>query len=123
MARRRVDDHPGRLVYDGDVFVFVNDVERDRLRRGLGDVRLGDLELHHIAGRHPVRGIGRLAVDVNEVALDQARGGRAAEVVSVLGEKAIQPRGGGRRDQAVAIEGPRELTAKPQSSWGFCVVG
>ena len=44
-----------------------------------------------------------MAVDANEVALDEARGSGAAEVFSVLGEKAVQPKGRGRSDQAAGF--------------------
>lgn len=103
MARSRVNHHPGGLVDDREVVVLVDDLERNRLRGSVGDVGLRDLELHHVPRRYPIGGIGRLAVDANEVALDETRGSRAAEVVSVLGEKAVQPRGRGRRDQAAGF--------------------
>jgi hypothetical protein len=95
-----VHDHAGRLVDDGDVLVLEYDVERDRLRGNVGDVGLRDLELDDVASGYPVSGISRLAVDLNQVALDQACGRGPAEVFGVLGEKAIQPRGRGGRDQA-----------------------
>ena len=62
MARRRVDDHPGRLVDDGNVFVLVHDLKRDRLGGGVRDVSLWDLEIHHVARRHPISGIGGVPV-------------------------------------------------------------
>jgi hypothetical protein len=98
-----VDDHPRRLVDDREVVVLLDDLEGDDLRSSVGDVRLRDLELDHVPGRDPISGIGRLAVEANEVALDEACGSRAAEVVSVLGEKAVQPEGRGRRDQAAGF--------------------
>lgn len=103
MAGRRVNDHPRGLVDDRKVFVFVDHLERYLLGRSVGDVRLGDLELHHIPGCDTIRGIGGPAVDANEMAFDEARGSRAAEVFSVLGEKAVQPQGRGRRDQAAGF--------------------
>src|SRR5450631_451113 len=134
MPWRRVNDHTRRLVDDGKVLVLVKDLERDRLCGGVRDVSLRDLEIHDVARRHAIRRIGGSAVDADEMALDQTRGGRAAEVFSVLREKAIQPRSRGRRDQAAGLQGsprthgeasesrgPRELKAKPRSSWGSLV--
>ena len=81
VAGRRVDDHARRLVDDRQVVVLVNDLEWNRLRRGFGYVSLRDLELHDVARHHAVRRVGGLAVDPHEVALDQARGGRPAQVL------------------------------------------
>jgi len=103
VAGRRVNDHPSRLVDDRKVFVFVDHLERYLLGRSVGDVRLGDLELHHIPGCDTIRGIGGPAVEANKMAFDEACGSRAAEVVSVLGEKAVQAKGRGRRDQAAGF--------------------
>lgn len=103
VAGRRVNDHPGGLVDDRKVFVFIDHLKRYLLGSSVGDVRLGDLELNHVPGCDTIRGIRGPAVDANEMALDEARGSRAAEVVSVLGEKAVQPKGRGRRDQAVGL--------------------
>jgi hypothetical protein len=98
-----VDDHPGRLVDHGQIFVLIEDLERNRLRHGFRHVRLGDLEFDDVARRYAVGGIGALPVDPDEVALDQARGGRPAQVAGMLGEKAVQPRGGGGRYETVGL--------------------
>ena len=103
MPWRWVHDHARRFVDHREVVVFVDDVERNRLCDGFCDIGLWDLEIDDIAGYHAVRGIGRLSVDPYQVALDQARGGRPAEVLRVLSEKAVQPRGRGGRDQAVGL--------------------
>src|SRR5216683_1451551 len=116
VAGRGVHDHPGRLVDDGEILVFIKDIERDVLRGGVADVGLRDLELDHVARGYVVGGIGSVTVDVHEVALDESRRGGAAEVLSVLGEKAIQPQGGRRRDQAawgLRITYPRISKATP----------
>jgi hypothetical protein len=99
VAGRRVHDHARGLVQHDYVVILVDDIERDRLSRGVRDVSLRDLELDDIPYPHAVGGIGGPAVDEHEVALDQPRCSGAAEVVGMLGEKAIQPRGGGGRDQ------------------------
>src|SRR5207244_8967475 len=47
--------------------------------------------------------VGRVAVDEAQVACDQPRSRRPAEVWSLLGEEAIEPRGRRRRDQLVGL--------------------
>jgi hypothetical protein len=94
-----VDDHPGGLVDHGEVFVLVDDVQRDLLGPHLHGVGLGNLEVDGVAGGNAVRGVGRVPVDKDEVAFDQASGRGAAEVLRVLGQKAIEPRRSGRGDQ------------------------
>jgi hypothetical protein len=84
--------HPGGLVDDGDVVVLIEDLQRDRLRGGFNYVRLGYLEVHDIPDRHPICRVGGVTVEMDQVALDQACRGRAAQVVCVLGQEAIQPR-------------------------------
>ena len=100
---RRMDDHPGGLVDDRDVFVLVDDVERYLLRPGHHDVGLGNLKLDYVPGGNAVRGVGRVAVDEDQVAFDQPRRRRPAEFWSLLGEEAIEPRGRRRRDQLVGL--------------------
>src|SRR5256886_7500196 len=92
VPRRRVDDHAGGLVDDRDVVVLVNDVQRDLLRAGLHDIRLGDLEVDDVSGSHAVRRVGGVTVDQDEVTLDEPRGRGAAQLWGLLGEKAIEPR-------------------------------
>jgi hypothetical protein len=94
MAGRRVHDHSGGLVDDGEIVILVHNLQRYVLGGRVADIGLGYLELHHVAHGDAVRRIGGVAVDAHEVALDEARRCRAAEVLSVLGEKAIQPRRG-----------------------------
>ena len=43
-------DHPGRLVNDEQIVVFVDDVERNRFRLCHQYRRLRNLELEHVAG-------------------------------------------------------------------------
>src|SRR3989440_10884170 len=100
VARGRVDDHACRFVDDGDVLVFVDDVEGDRLRGRIDDVSLRDLELDHVAPRNPVRRVGGMPVDEGEMALDQARRGGAAELRRMLGEEPVKPGCGGGGRQA-----------------------
>jgi len=85
VTRRRVDNHPSGLVDDRDVAVLVNDVERDCLRTRLHHVRLGDLEINDVSGRHAIGRVGGVTVDQREVTLDQTRRRRPAQVGRVLG--------------------------------------
>ena len=52
VAGRGMDDHAGRLVYDDDVVVFIDDDERDGLRLGEGGLRWGrGVHRHGLSGR------------------------------------------------------------------------
>ena len=94
----RMDDHPRRLVDDGDVIVFVKDVQRDGLRDRLDHEGVRYLQVDDISRDHAVRRVGGMTVDVYQVALDQSCGCGAAQVGRLLGEEAVQPRRpGGRR--------------------------
>src|SRR5258708_32896412 len=116
MAWRGVYDHARRFVDDGEVVVLVHDLQRNRLRDGFCDVSLWDLEIDDIAGYHAVGGIRRLSVDPHQVALDQARGGRPAEVLCVLGEKAVQPRRSGGRAQGAGALAKKETAGQATTS-------
>jgi hypothetical protein len=84
-------DHARGFVDDCEIVVLVQELERNVLRGGGADIGLRDLELDDIARNDTVGGVGGAAVDAHEVALDQARGGGAAQVLRMLGEKPIQP--------------------------------
>jgi hypothetical protein len=101
VAGRRVDDHPRWFVDDRDVLVLIDDLQGDLLASRFDNVCLGDLELDDVPGRHPVGRVGRVPVDNDQVTLDQACGGGPAQVVSVLGQEAIEPRRCVRGDQAL----------------------
>ncbi len=95
-----MDDHSGRLIDDQQVFVLVDDLERDVFGLGVRCIGLRDFELDHVAGGDSIRGIGRLAIHCDEVALDQSRSGRAAEVGCVLRDETVQTRRRNVSDQA-----------------------
>ena len=98
VAGRRVNHHPGRLVDDEQVFIFIHDFERNRLRHGHRRVSLGNLDLDDVSGRHSIRGIGSLAVDPDQATLDEPRGGRPAQIVRVIRDEAVEPECGLPRD-------------------------
>jgi len=72
---RWVDYHARGLVDDRQVAVLIKHVERNLFRDGIRDVCLRDLKLDHVTHAYAIGRIGRLAVDSNEVALDQPRRG------------------------------------------------
>ena len=95
-----VNDHTRRFIYDQQVFILIDDLERDVFGLGVCCVGLGDLELDHVAGGDSIRGIGRLAIHSDQVALDQPRRGGAAEVGGVLRDETVQTRRRDLSDQA-----------------------
>src|SRR5712671_3631859 len=103
MAGGGMDDHARGLVDDRQVVVLIENVERNLFRGRVRDVSLRDLELDHVTHAYAIRGIGRVAVDPDQVALDQPRRGRAAQVDRVLGQEAVQARGRGLRYDSVGL--------------------
>ena len=57
IARRGMDDHPGRLVDDEQMLVLEDDVERDVLRLVMRGLRLGDGDLDRLPATRLHRGI------------------------------------------------------------------
>ena len=71
VARRRMDYHPGTLVYDYDIAVFINDVERDILRLDFEFLYLGEYDRYLIPrGKFSVFG-NRLSAYRDGAVLDQ----------------------------------------------------
>ena len=97
VARRRMDDEPGRLVDDQQVVVLVGDHQRDRLAGQLEPDRGGHVQLEDVAGAdQDVRLEGRSVVGqpaVGDQALDVAPGqaGRVGhEAVGSLAARAVR---------------------------------
>lgn len=63
MPLRRVNDHPGRLVDDDQIVIFVNNVERRRLRLESSGFGRGQVNGDDIAGLEGSTGSSRLAGD------------------------------------------------------------
>jgi len=93
-----MNHHTGRLVDDEQVFILIDDIERDRLGHGHRRVCLRNLDLDNVSGRHPIRWLGGLAVDPDQATLDEPRGGRPAQVVRVIRDEAVEPERRLRRD-------------------------
>jgi hypothetical protein len=98
VAGRWVNHHPRRFVDDEQVFVFIDNIERNRLGHGHRRVCLGNLDLDDVSGRHPIRGIGSLTVDPDQPALDQPRRSRPAQIVRMIRDEAVEPQRRLRRD-------------------------
>src|SRR5712691_148245 len=100
VAGRGVHDHSRGLVDDKEVLILVDDLERDFFGLSVRAVGLGDLELDHVAGGDSIRRICGLAIDRDQVALDQARGRRAAQIAGMLRDEAVKSRRRDVSDQA-----------------------
>src|SRR5579864_1132760 len=103
VAGSRVHDHAGRFVDHRDVVVPVQDLERDVLGHRRRLVCLRHLDFNDVTWRDAVGGLSRPSVEPDQVALDQARGGSAAQVGSLLGDEAVQPQRRGDRGQLAGL--------------------
>jgi len=82
--------HAGRLVEDGDVFVLVQDPERNVLRHRFRRARGGHLDDDRFAGPHRMPRLEGHAVHPHEPALDQGLHARAGEAVERGGQKPVK---------------------------------
>ena len=92
VAVGRVDDHPGGLVDDQEVVVFVDHIERDRLGAGFDRRRSAEAALDPVAGgdgRRDLRLDG--AVDGHAAVLDPALDLRARRVREFFCEVHVEP--------------------------------
>jgi hypothetical protein len=79
MSRSRVNHHPGGFVYDKEVLIFIDDVERNRLRDRLRRTRGRELDLDSVALE---KGLGLRrdsSVMANPALSDQSRDSRPRE--------------------------------------------
>src|SRR6266852_3394842 len=86
-----MDHHARRLVDHDEIVILVDDFKWDRLSRCQRCIGFGDLELDDITDRHAIRWVGGLAVDADEVTLDEPRSGRAAEVARMRRDETVEP--------------------------------
>ncbi len=84
VARRRVHHEPRRLVHDQELIVFVEHLDRDRLREDGGQCAHGHVTDDDVAGTDPSSRLARLAVDGDHAARDPALR-QGSRDVSVLG--------------------------------------
>ena len=88
MARRRMDDEPGRLVDDEQVLVLVGDPQRQLLRLERARRRVGHLDRQLLPALQPVALRTAAPVDLDPARGERAlRGGTGAE----LGQSTQEP--------------------------------
>ena len=90
-----VNNHPGGFVDHGEVFVFIDDVERYVLgdgpeRRGVG--LAGNLDA--LAGLELERGLHGAAIDEDIALVEEQLDARAADVFDGLGEELVETAAG-----------------------------
>jgi hypothetical protein len=91
-----VDHHAGRFIYDGEVLVFVEDVQRDVF--GCGVERRGvraAFDLDRFAAMKLLFGLGGVAVDANLIGLDKELNADARDVWKGLSEVLVEAEIGG----------------------------
>ncbi len=89
-AGARVDDHAGGFIDGDDIFIFVEDGERDLFRSGVERSGAGGLDDDGIARSSQVRRAARVAVDADTAVLDPILQAGAAELGKTLVEDEIQ---------------------------------
>lgn len=86
-----VDDHPRRLVHHDQVWIVVNDRERNGLRSRLQDVDLRQLVLDEVAGSNSFGGASLTAVEPDPPGPYQPSSSRAAELRLQLSQGTVKP--------------------------------
>ena len=87
-----MDDHAGGLVDDDNLFVFVDDVERDVFGREVERRGRCEFYLDAVARADFVRWLGGAAVDERVAVFDEPLDGRAARALDARGEHRVEPR-------------------------------
>lgn len=91
VAGRGVDDDAVLLMEDEDVFVLVEDIQRNILRCGNIGYGFGKNDGDRVARFHRVAGLGGLAVDEDVLFADQRLDARAGEIGELAGEVCVEP--------------------------------
>ncbi len=89
VSRRRVDGEPGGLIDDDDVFVLVDDGDRDRLRRRLRLLRGRDGSDDSCAGGQSIRRALLPSVHRHQARGDETAGLTAGEALGDAGEEDV----------------------------------
>ena len=92
VALGRMNHHVGRLVDGREVFVLVEDLQRDVFGEGRRVGRLRLLDADVVAVADAIAGLGRLAVDLHAAGVDDALHDRTAVVGEHRGEILIEAR-------------------------------
>ncbi len=91
-SRARMDDHSRGLVDHGDIFVFVENIERNRFRFDAGRLRAAGISTEtRVAWLHAIRRLHRDAVHLHESFFHQRLDARAAQFGKLRDQKAIEP--------------------------------
>jgi hypothetical protein len=91
-----VDHHAGGFVDDGEVFVFVKDVERDVFGDGVKGCGLrGAFDFDGLAAAEFLFGLGRVAVDADLTGFDEELDAGSADVGEGVGEILVEAEVGG----------------------------
>jgi hypothetical protein len=98
-----MNHHAGGLADHHQVVVLIDDVERNLLGLRRDGECFRDLDLDDVARSNTSGGLCGLAVEANEMTLDQARGCGSAQVGRVLGDEPVEPRRARRGDQLVGL--------------------
>ena len=94
VAGTGVDDHSGGFVYDGEIFVLKNYVERYILRLKNGGRGFDQVNVDLVAVAQPVRGLGLFFIDQHIAVSDQPLQPRTRPPLDALAQKCIEPGAG-----------------------------
>jgi hypothetical protein len=86
-----MDNHPGRLIDDDDCIIFVQDRERDVLRRGPFRRRLQLADDYLVARAQSQRRLARSIIHSHVAGINGPPQRGPAERRQLLGEKHVQP--------------------------------
>ena len=86
-----MDDHAGGFVDDGEIFVFVNDVERNIFGLEAWRPALGQLDLDLVVFPQLVRCFCAFRFTSTSPSVDQPLKPRARPAVDLFGEKCVEP--------------------------------
>ncbi len=89
-ARARMDDHAGGLVDDGDVFVLVENIERNGFGFDAGRQLIGDLDGHDFVRLDAMRGLARDAVNLHAAFVHERLNARTAQRRELRDEKEVE---------------------------------
>jgi hypothetical protein len=85
-----VRDHSSRFVDDHDLFIFVNDVERNVFGNRVNDRGGGNLAGYLFARPEAVTGFDRFGVDPDVATADRALNRRPARLAEARGEEEVE---------------------------------
>jgi len=90
VARRRMDDQPGRFVQGQEVVIFVEDFQRNVFRLGYGGLGLRPVDSDDFAGAGTVGGFGVAPVDLNMTLMEESLDGAARNAGKLRGQVGVE---------------------------------